>query len=55
MERETTQPTCDGHNWEVSQIRPEYWGGDGTHYDREIAIVICTFCGIVRKTKVENL
>ena len=52
----TTTLTCDGHNWEIGQVRPEWTGGtvSVTTY-QEIALIICTFCGIVRKTKIENL
>ena len=56
MEIETTQLKCDGHNWEIGQVHPEWTGGtvSVTTY-QEIALVICTFCGIVRKTRIENL
>ena len=51
-----TVPACEGHNWEVSQVRPEWTNGEtnAANY-REIAVVICTFCGIVRKTIIKNL
>lgn len=55
MGKETTQPACDGHNWEIGQVRPEWTGTSNTMNYREIALVVCTFCGIVRKTIIENL
>lgn len=54
MPENETQPACDGHNWEIGRVMPE-WTGGPTGRNREIALVICTFCGIVRKTVVENL
>lgn len=56
MKENETQPACEGHNWEIGQIRPEWTGSttsDATY--KEIAIVICSFCGVVRKTRIENL
>lgn len=54
-EKTSTQPACEGHNWEIGQIRPEWNGGSTTVNYSEIAVVICSFCGIVRKTRIENL
>ena len=50
-----TEPACEGHNWELARTQPNYWHGDGTVINEEIALVICTFCGVVRKTLVRNL
>ena len=55
MDKETTQPKCDGHNWEIGQVRPEWTDMVNPSSYREIALVVCSFCGIVRKTKIENL
>lgn len=49
------EPKCDGHNWEIGQVRPEWAGNSTASVYREIAVIICSFCGIVRKTVVENL
>lgn len=58
-EKESTQPACDGHNWEIGQVRSEWTGyptttGNAANYS-EVALVICTFCGVVRKTLIHNL
>lgn len=53
MEKDTTEPACDGHNWEVWNVMPEWRAYKAIN--REIAIVVCTFCGIVRKTVISNL
>ena len=47
---------CD-HNWEIGQVRPEWTPTTDapTSGYKEIAIVICPFCGIVRKTVIETL
>ena len=52
----TTSPACEGHNWELQRVMPEWVGGTtGSANYREIALVGCTFCGIIRKTVIENL
>ena len=53
--KESTQPACDGNNWEIGQVRPEWTGTTTAGNYREIALVICSFCGIVRKTIIHNL
>lgn len=53
MEKETEK--CDGHNWELQRVMPEWTGATNSANYREVALVICTFCGIVRKTIISNL
>ena len=55
-QNDPTMPACDGHNWEIGQVRPEWTGGASTTGNyQEIALVVCTFCGVVRKTVIRNL
>ena len=50
------QPPCEGHNWEIGQIMPEWTSNAGNAGSyRGVAIVICSFCGIVRKTIIKKL
>ena len=55
MNIQETTPKCDGHNWEIGQVRPEWTDPATTASYQEIALVVCSFCGIVRKTIIENL
>lgn len=56
---EKTDPDCNGHNWEIGQVRPEWTvvqpTTGGVNDYQEIAFVVCSFCGIVRKTRIKNL
>ena len=54
--KESNTPSCEGHNWELQQVMPEWTTStDSDSLVREIALVTCPFCGITRKTVIENL
>ena len=51
----TTLPFCEGHNWELQRNIFISNPSTAIEFDREVAYIICTFCGIVRKTNIEKV
>lgn len=42
------------HNWVISKIMPVYQPATKTALNEEIAYVCCTFCGEVKKKKINS-